>query len=215
MCSSTWIFSWVISGSVLRNALVPWGLTSICGPELNFREPLGTSLIISGAAPCKQGCGLNAACCSSGRREALSKANQTASFLHLDSAFFPLFFFSFPYSEGNLKNWAVSRPYWCGAFVPVCAGCFVPHLQPVAWPTALHSCRHPRKLTLGTCVWRSLLQRLLQLLKHKLPRNRSLPKILGASRNFCSRSASPGVLLVVFGECFFPLAGKSCPGTEV
>lgn len=30
VCSTTRIFQWVVSGSVLSNAFVPWGLTSIC-----------------------------------------------------------------------------------------------------------------------------------------------------------------------------------------
>lgn len=118
MYSATWIFSWVISGSVLKNALVPWGLTRICGSELNFSEPLGTSLIVSVCAPYKQGCKLNATSFSSGKKKKpfQNKAKPDCSpFLHLDSAFLPsLLFFLFLfylYSDCNLKYWDVSRPH--------------------------------------------------------------------------------------------------------
>lgn len=67
----------MISGSVLKNALVSWGLTQIRGPELNFSEPLGTSLIVSVSAPYKQGCQPNATSFSSGEKKikTLSKQN--------------------------------------------------------------------------------------------------------------------------------------------
>lgn len=115
VCSTTWIFSWVISRSVLKNALVPWGLTNICGSELSFSEPLGTSLIISVSAPYKQGCKLNATSFSLGGKKPFQNKTKTDCSFSPSGFCFPaalsLFSFLFLYIDWNLKYWDVSRPH--------------------------------------------------------------------------------------------------------